>query len=548
MIPMPSLRQLLFKPCCLFVFLALLNICGQSNAAESPFVSVEKFGAIADAALVNGRWVGTDNSSAFNKCAAHCRKNGLTMLVPKGKYGVASTVWLTNPEIDGLKQASIAMVGSNKGAYLDQDTSANICVLSSFRAGVVVEVKKKNGTAFEPDLIPVIGISNGRQVHIEGIGIQGANIEDLLCGIAIGKVTQMVSIRNCSLHRLFAGVVFPGIRPASNESVADGNNDLLVVELSTFDNAYNIVCAGTQPFACEYRSNRFAASRSIFTGTLMSNHWGHSRGSHKFSSNLFGSTKAKTEEPMVYFDLALNEVTIDSNHFEPGFEREIPEILLRAFPKGGSSGRTERIAFTNNIVNFMNVNKNPSKFRPLFDVMTGSPMIIQGNHFRVGTAVRIKAPSAVLIGNTFLLAGPHDLQISNEPHALLGPPGDVASGRYDLNHFIGRDSLVTIRLPSGDQLTKEKHYRVHPADNAFEITREGKAEIDRARTTELLLSYTADDSSQVGFRAWGGNAFNAPHGWNSQESLLFGNKAVYRAADGRLLEIKLVSQTQATHR
>jgi len=532
----------------LFCLVQAFAAWGGPDAAESPFVSVEAFGAVADAVVSNGNWVGTDNSSAFNRCAAYCRKTGLTMLVPKGNYGVASTVWLTNPAIDGLKQASIAMVGSNKGAYLGQYTSANICVLSSFKPGQMIQVKKANGTQMEPDLLPVLGISNGRQVHVEGIGIQGVNKDDLLCGIAIGSVSQMVSVRNCSLDNLFAGIVFPGVRPSSTESVTEGNNDLLVVELSTFDNAYNIVCAGTQPFACEYRSNRFAATRSIFTGMLMSNHWGQSRGSHRFSSNLFGSTKGKTEEPMVYFDLALNEVTIDSNHFETGSEREVPEVLVRALPNGGSRGRTERIAVTNNIANLMNVNKNPSKFRPLFDVMTESPMIIQGNHFRVSTAARIKAPNAVMIGNTFYLGGPHDLAVSDERHPLVGDAGNIEAGRYDFNHVIRKDSAVSIRLPSGPQLLQGKHYLTHPEENSFEITNEGKREIDRAGETELLASYVANDANGLRFDAWGGNAFNPPHGWQSKGMRTFGNKIVGKSDSGSMVEIVLDDLTPCGER
>ncbi|MBN1105622.1 MAG: hypothetical protein JXL84_19595 [Deltaproteobacteria bacterium] len=485
---------------------------------------------------MKGKWIGTDNADAFNRCAAHCRKTGMTMLVPKGNYGLASTVWLTNPEMDGLKQASITVMGTNRGAFLDMLNTANLCVLPTFKAGKMIQAKKLNGTQSEPNLIPVLGISNGRQVHIEGIGIHGNNKEDLLCGIAIGNVTQMVSIRNCSLHNLFAGVVFPGLRPSPTESVSDGNNDLLLVELSTFENAYNIVCAGTQPFSCAYRSNRFAATRSIFMGTLMTNHWGHSRGSHRFTSNLFGSKKGKCEEPMVYFDLALNEVTIDSNHFETGFGRGIPEVLLRSMPKGGSRGRTERMAFTNNIVNFMNVNKNPTKHRPLFDVMTGSPMIIQGNHFRLGTAARIKASNAVMIGNTFHLAGPHDLSILSERHVLAGKPGDVLAGRYDFNHFIRRDSKVTIRLPSGEVLTRGKHYRLHLDENAFETTAAGKREIDRAEAVELLVSYSANDAVGIRQEAWGGNAFNPPHGWQGRTAVSLGNKMVGKDDRGKMVE------------
>ena len=505
-------RNLFILGICFFVFSSLP--CN-GKASDSPYVSVVNFGAVADAELVNGRWHGTDNSAAFNKCAAHCRKNGLTMLVPKGNYGVSSTVWLTNPAIDGIKQASLTMAGTNRGAFLGQKTSANICVLEDFKPGSVTQVKNVAGTKMEPDLVPVLGISNGRQVHIEGIGIQGNNKSDLICGVAIGNVSQMVSIRNCSLHNTYAGVVFPGVRPSPAESVADGNNDLLVIELSTFDNVYNIVCAGTQPFACDYRSNRFAATRSIFTGTLISNYWGHSRSSHRFSSNLFGSTKEVHEEAMVYFDRALNEVTIDSNHFETGFERSIPEVLVRAFPNGGSMGRTERLSFTNNIANLMNVNKNPSKYRPLFDVMTGSPMIIQGNHFRIGSVARIKAPSAVVIANTFYLGGPHHLTVQQESHQLKGKPGGIVPGRYDFNHLVKIGSAVHIELTSGDALLKNKHYLIRENENAFEITDEGKKAIDRVKADRLLITYTANDANHIRFKAWGGNTFNPPHGWQS---------------------------------
>jgi hypothetical protein len=519
--------------CCL---LNIFGFSGDSGATESPFVSVEKFGAVADAVFAGGRWTGTDNTAALNKCAAHCRKAGLTMLIPKGNYGVSSTVWLTNPEVDGIKQASLTVVGTNRGAYLGQQTSANICVLPNFKPGNTNQVKKANGTQPEPNLIPVLGISNGRQVHIEGIGVQGNNKDDLLCAIAIGNVTQMVSIRNCSLHNTYAGVVFPGIRPSPGESVVEGNNDLLVIELSTFDNTHNIICAGTQPFACEYRSNRFTATRSTFNGTILNNHWGHSRGSHKFSSNLFGSTKGTKEEPMVYFDLALNEVTIDSNHFETGFERDMPEVLIRALPNGGSMGRTERISLTNNIVNLMNVNKNPSKYQPLIDVMTGSPLIIHGNHFRLGTATRIKAPGAIMIGNTFHLAGPHDLEIIDEPHILVGKPGKIALGRYDFNHFIQKRSGVKISIPGGRQLIQDKDYRLIMEENAFEITEEGKQEIDKALATELLLTYRANDAAPVRFQAWGGNTFNPPHGWKSIGTKLIGNKLFGKSETGETME------------
>ena len=97
--------------------LVMLFLSGQSIAQR--LVSVTQFGAVSDAKKIGGVWVGTDNSQSINRCAAYCRANGLTMFFPKGNWGVASTIWLVNPDKDKLVQASITVVGSNRGAYGD---------------------------------------------------------------------------------------------------------------------------------------------------------------------------------------------------------------------------------------------------------------------------------------------------------------------------------------------------------------------------------------------------------------------------------------------
>ncbi len=512
-------------------------------------VDVTRFGAKPDAKKTAAGWVGTDNSKAINDCATHCRANNLTMYFPNGNYGVASTVWLTNPNIDNLRQASITVIGSNRGAFRGQSYSANICVLNNFKLGKVVEVRKKDGLVKEPYIVPVLGISNGMQVHIEGIGIQGQNEKDLICGIAIGNISQMTSVKNCSICNTYAGIVFPGLRPSPDKSVVEGNNDLLVVEQCTFDNAYNIVCGGTQPFACVYRSNFFRGTKSVFTGKLITNEYGQTRGSHKFSSNLFGTGPGAKGEEVVYFDLLFNEVTIDNCHFEPGYKPATPQILIREYPKGGVSFFGFRLSFTNNMVNFANMSEGPDKYRPLFDTMVGNRMIIQGNHFQIGTATRLKAYGAVLIGNVFRLNGPHNLKIVDDKHPLVGSPGDIRRGLYDFNHFIRNDSDVTISLPNSSATGKTAlkqgvDYRVNKDENAFEITKEGKKKIDKAKTNVVLISYNANDAAEVRFTAWGGNRLNPLHGWRSKDLTMIANKIVAKTDSGQFVEKELRIDTK----
>jgi hypothetical protein len=117
------------NPAFILLFIFFSAVClGQNNL----ILSAERFGIVADAKRDNGVWTGTDNSPALNAYAAYCRKNGLTMFLPKGNYGVSSTVWLTNPEMDGLKQSTLTLVGSNRGAYMGQLYSANILILFRF--------------------------------------------------------------------------------------------------------------------------------------------------------------------------------------------------------------------------------------------------------------------------------------------------------------------------------------------------------------------------------------------------------------------------------
>jgi hypothetical protein len=500
-------------------------------------VNVQQFGAIPDAKLVSGEWTGTDNADAFNSCAAHCVSNGYTMLVPRGNYGVSETIWLTDGD---PAQASINMMGSNRGAYLGQSTSANICVLSDFEAGDVETVQKSSGTRSEPNLIPVLGIKNGRQVHIEGIGIQGEDRDDLVCAVAIGNVSQLVSIKNCSLHNTYAGVVFPGIRSSPTTSVTGGNNDLLLIEQCTFDNLYNIVCADTQPFACEYRLNRFVFHKSAFTGTLINNYYRQSRGSHKFSSNLFASSsQAGSSADIVYFNIAFNEITIDSNQFEAAGSRDMAEVLIRAYPDGGQTKRYEHFAFTNNIVNFLNVDDGPSKFRSLFDTFWGNRMIIQGNQFSIGTACRLKLNGAVLTGNVINLTGPHNLSVVDDPHELAGTEGDVETGRYDFNHLIRSDSGSTLAVPGHGNLTLGTDFTLHQSDNAFNLLAPGKTIMDNQSTLIINASYYANDAGKVMFKAYGKNQFNPPHGWDSYSMIFSGNKLIYKTDAGVQQEMTL---------
>jgi hypothetical protein len=505
-------------------------------------VNVQQFGAVADAREVNGVWLGTDNSPSLNKCAAYCRANGQTMFFPKGNFGVASTVWLTNPDRDGLRQASITVVGYNRGAYLDQSTSTKICVLKDYKAGEMVKISKKDGVLkMEPDIVPIFAVSNGRQVHIEGLCFQGTNKKDLIAGVAIGNWSQFTSIKNCSFDNTYAGLVFPGIRKSANESVIEGCNDLLVVEQSTFVNAYNIVCGGTQPNACEYRNNSFFCSRSVFTGTLITNELNHSRGSHKFSSCLFETARDSQDEDTVYFDLATNEVTIDSCHFETAYKRKtIPEVIIRQFPMGGQAFKVNRIALTNNTINFAYCDKNPSKYRPIIDTMMGSKMIVQGNDFFIGTAVRIKAYGAIFIGNSFQIDAPHDLTVTDESHTLYGNTGDIVGGYYDFNHFIRGDSDVNISLPDKTPLKENVDYKVEKEKNAFQITDEGKKKIDGAKVNRVLISYRANDAKTIRLEAWGGNTFNPSRGgFCCKDLIAFGNKVVWKNDEGQLQESEL---------
>lgn len=94
---------------------------------------------------------------------------------------------------------------------MGQSTSSNLCVLRKFKPGRIVDVKKKDGVVKEPYIVPVLAVSNGRQVHIEGLGIQGSNKKDLICGVAIGNISILTSIKACSINNTYAGIVFPGI-------------------------------------------------------------------------------------------------------------------------------------------------------------------------------------------------------------------------------------------------------------------------------------------------------------------------------------------------
>lgn len=511
-------------------------------ASEEHLVSVLRFGAVADAKRVGETYIGTDNATAFNKCAAYCRKNGLTMLVPKGNYGVAATVWLTNPEIDGIKQASLTVIGSNRGAYMSQEYSANICVLKDFQPGRTVQIKKVDGrTVEEPYLVPVLGISNGRQVNIEGIGILCRRVDDYICGIAIGNITVMTSIRNCSIFGTYAGVVFPGIRPKATENVTEGNNDLLVIEQSSLYNKYNIVCAGTQPYACEYRNNRMVCANSIFTGKLITCEYGHSRGSHKFSSNLFGTFEHTPEQDTVYFDLDLNEMAIDSCHFESGWTRKKAEVVLRCQPQGGFPNYTGYLSFSNNIVTLSSEYENQSKYTPLIDVFSGGRPIFLANHITTASPIRIKADGAVFIANSFQLRAPNDKEIEDDPHFLLGKPGDIEKGYYDLNHFIQQGADIQFKVDSKTSLKKGQHYKIDYGRNAFEITDKGKEIIDKVKTNRLLLSYKVNDAAGIQFQAWGGSKLNPPHGWKSKNLTFIDNKVTYLDNQGRRMQKDLKS-------
>jgi hypothetical protein len=526
----------------LAVLLILYSAALSPQPAAEFYVNVQKFGAKADARQVDDIWVGTDNAATFNACAAYCRKNGLTMYIPRGNYGVASTVWLTNPDLDGIRQAPMSVRGSNQGAYSRQEYSANICALKNFKAGSLVSVRKKGGRVVqEPDLVPILGISNGRQVHVEGIGILGGDYQALICGAAIGNISQMTSFRYCSFYGTYAGVVFPGIRPAAGESVIEGNNDLLVVEQCYLRNVYNIVCAGTEPYNCEYRNNTMQCLQSVFSGNLITSESGYSGGSHRFSTNLFATFEHSPERDTVYFDLSVNALIVDAGHFETGWIRKNAEVLLRANPEGKAGKRSERIIFTNNLVNLASSYENPDKYKPLFDTWAGSRMLLQGNHIKIRTPFRLKADGAVLIGNCFECLGPNNQGIQKEKHFLLGSSGKIQSGLYDINHFIRKQSDLEISLPDGTVLKKGQDFRLYPEKNAFEITEKGKEVIDRAKTNLVLLSYTANDAAGIHFQSWGGNQQTSPHGWKSRNITLIGNKVVYKTDDGIGAERELTS-------
>ncbi len=292
------------------VTILALIICFTGVSQAAPTVLAEHFVSITDTeygADPNATWnattkvcEGTDNAAAINACAAYCRANGYTMLIPKGNCGVSSTIWLNDPDNDGKLQQPLTVIGSYKGAYLGTWTpnSSNICVLDDFTAGTMITVTKIDSSQVsEPNLIPVLAIDNGRQVHVEGVAVYGNNRDDLICAVGIGNVSQVTSFRNCSFNEIYAGIVFPAFRSSSlGNSVYDSNNDLLLVEQCTFSNAYNIVCGGTQPFACEYRNSYFGCDKSVFTANLITNYYGHSRVSPKFSSSLLGSVNECCKE------------------------------------------------------------------------------------------------------------------------------------------------------------------------------------------------------------------------------------------------------------
>jgi hypothetical protein len=506
-------------------------------------VNVTQFGAVADAKFSDGKWTGTDNAAAFNKCAAYCRAGGNTMLVPKGDYGVASTVWLTNPAKDRIDQASLTIIGSNRSPFGGQPYGARICVLNSFSPGKIIDVKKKDGSVVkEPDLVPVLAVSNGRQVHIEGLTVQGADRKALMCGIAIGNVSQITSVRNCSINNTYAGIVVAGIRPSKTEGIIEGGNDLLLVEQCHLRNVYNIVCAGTQPNACEYRNSSFGCTRSVFTGTLITNTFGDSRGQHKFSSSLFATLADSPEEETVYFDLATNDLVIDSCEFESGQVRTLPEVLIRQCPNGGVSYQYNVLTFTNNVVYLNSQYRFPHKSIPLIDTMTGNRAIIQGNCFTFGTAIRLKCNGMIFIGNVFRLVGPYDLQVINDTQELAGTAGDVKRGFYDFNHFIKNDANVMLMLPDKNPLKQGEDYTVKVKENAFEITEAGKKKMDIAKTTKILASYRANDAGHIQFEAWGANTFNPPQGWQSQNLTMIANKVVGKTDSGQTYETELSSK------
>ena len=523
----------------LFLVYIICILCMLEESIALKLVSVVKFGATADARKVGDVWLCSDNSDAINKCASYCRARGLTMFFPKGNYGVASTIWLTNPDADGLRQASLTVVGSNLGAYRGQSTSSNICVLKDFKPGRIVDIRKKDKSVKEPYLVPVVAISNGRQVHIKGIGIQGGRMSDYISGVAIGNISVLVSLENVSICHIFAGLVFPGIKSSPETHAREGDNALIVVEQSTFDNYYNIVCAGTQSFACEYRSNKLACVRSIFTGTLITNEYRQTRGSHKFSSNLFGTLKATPEESVVYFDLSVNEITIDNCHFESGWLRKVPEVIVRSAATGRPTKRIERLNFTNNMVNLSNHYDMPTRENPLIDIFSGNRAIFQGNSFNVAMPLRIKAKGALFIGNSIRLRGQDNFKVSFERHTLSGKTGNITGGWYGLNHFARKNSAIKLTLPSGTVLKENVEYSFDYDKNAFNILPRGKETIAKAQVSFVMAEYQANNSGRMQFEAWGANTFNPPYGWKSRNLSLIGNKIIGKDDKGNYFEKEL---------
>jgi hypothetical protein len=517
----------------------LLFLIGSSFGQR--LVNVEQFGATADAREINGVWVGTDNSPALNKCAAYCRAKGLTMFFPKGNYGVASTVWLTNPKEDGHKQASITVIGPNRGAYKDQSDSAKLCILSTFKAGSMVNVKKSNGAIVkEPDIVPVLGINNGRKVHVQGVTVHGNNKTDLISAVTIGNYSLMTTFQDCSFENIYAGIVYPGIRDSRTGNVIEGNNDLLFVERCTFRNAYNVVCGGTQPFNCEFRNSIFFCWYSVFTGTLITNIYGQSEGSAKFTCNQFQSLFDVGDRQTVYFDLRNNAVIVDTCRFETTTIRTVPEVMVRHVPLGGVRYRRERVAFVNNHINFRFVNQNPKTYLPLIDSMANNQILLQNNVFEINTVARIKANQAILIGNTFVLGGSHNLEVTNDVQILNGDTGNIARGKYSFYHLLRKDAKVTIKLPNGKVLKENEDYTLSKDENAFVITPKGKKNIDQLKAKNLIVHYTANDAAGVSFESWAAT-LNPPYGWQSKNMILLGNKVITKTDDGTTRETDLLT-------
>jgi hypothetical protein len=500
-------------------------------------VSIEEFGAVADAKVVSNIWRGTDNAPAINACAAYCREYNLTMLIPTGRYGVASTVWLTNPEIDGHLQSPLTVIGSSRSSFLDQtDQQSVICVLGNFAAGHDVIVTKSDGSKVaEPDIVPVLGIKNGRQVHVQGITVIGNNYEDYLCAAGIGNVCQVTTFENCSFIRLYAGIVFPCFRdPAQYNNVKDANNDLLVVEQSTLRNKYNIVCAATQPFSCEYRNSSFECYKSILTGTLITSYNKLTRGSHKFSSNLLCSRAENgyEDEVAIYFDLSLQDITIDSNHFETCQPKTVGETVIRCYPRGGFLCNVQRIAVTNNYFN-LNFITTASPDAPLIDTLACNPMLVQGNTFQIRAAAWIKAYGAVFIGNSFNLSGAVcSSAIAEKNFGLSRTAGSVAVGPYSLTHRVENPSSVVLTCNSRrNVLLPGVDFKVNANGNlnTFTLTSTGKTKVEKWGASALDAEYIANDSGGILFKNFNPATFQ----WSSGQLTLIGNKLFGKNSTGK---------------